>query len=182
MATEFVVVLACLVINAVLACIEMAFVSVGRPMLRQLAMTGNPDAKRLLTLRENPERTLSVLQIGITLVGVISAAVGGAGAEETLSPWLQARLQVTEPIAEIISILLVVVPITFLSVILGELVPKTVALKRPLSIALFSSRWLSLADAVLAPIVGIMEWMTKQILRIFFRRLNDLPLGNRTVS
>ncbi len=171
MAIEFLIVLVCLILNAVLACVEMAFVSVGRPLLRQISAAGNRDARRLLTLRENPERTLSVLQIGITLVGVVSAAVGGAGAEETLSPWLQSNFELSEGVAEIVSILFVVVPITFLSVILGELVPKTVALKRPLAIALFSSRWLHMADAVLAPIVGVMEWMTNQILRIFFRRL-----------
>jgi len=171
MAVEFFIVLICLILNAILACVEMAFVSVGRPVLRQIAAAGNREARRLLTLRENPERTLSVLQIGITLVGVISAAVGGAGAEETLSPWLQSRFEMGEGMAEVVSILVVVVPITFFSVVLGELVPKTVALKRPLSIALSSSRWLHLADAVFAPIVGVMEWITKQILRVFFRRL-----------
>jgi len=171
MAIEFVVVLICLIFNAILSCVEMAFVSVGRPLLRQMASAGNTDARRLLALRENPERTLSVLQIGITLVGVISAAVGGAGAEEILSPLLQTRFELGEGPAEALAILIVVVPITVLSVVLGELVPKTVALKRPLSIALFSSRWLALADAVLAPLVGVMEWTTKQILRIFFRRL-----------
>ena len=177
MALEFAVVLVCLALNAVLACIEMAFVSVGRPLLRQMAVGGNGDARRLLALRENPERTLSVLQIGITLVGVISAAVGGAGAQESLAPWLVAHGSLTKPVAELVSILLIVVPLTVLSVVVGELVPKTVALKRPMSIALFSSRWLAVADALLAPIVSVMEWLTKQILRIFFWRLKPERSG-----
>src|SRR5690606_42051420 len=66
--------------------IEMAFVSVSKPQLRQLAGEGNKWADMLLQYRKNPERTLSILQICITLVGAISAAVGGAGAEESLSP------------------------------------------------------------------------------------------------
>jgi len=173
MTAELIVVGICLIFNALLACIEMAFVSVGRPTLRQLANKGNADARRLLQLRENPERTLSVLQVGITLVGVISAAVGGAGAEESLSPLLQSRFSLTEPMAETVSLLIVVLPITFLSVVLGELVPKTIALKRPLSVALFSSRWLSLADSVFAPVVGLLEWSTKQVHRVFFARLGS---------
>lgn len=168
MTIEFIVVGVCLLFNALLACIEMAFVSVGRPMLRQMAQSGNKDARRLLALRENPERTLSVLQVGITLVGVVSAAVGGAGAEENLSPIFQNGFGFSEPLAEALSIIVVVVPITFLSVVLGELVPKTLALRRPLTIALISSRWLALADSLLAPIVGVLEWSTKWVFRIFF--------------
>ncbi len=168
---ELVVVLVCLVINAILSCVEMAFVSVGRPQIRQMALAGNREALRLLALRENPERTLSVLQIGITMVGVISAAVGGAGAQETIAPWIMERFGLSEAVAEAFSILFIVVPITILSVVVGELVPKTVALKRPMSIALASSRWLAVGDAMLAPIVGALEWMTKRILGLFFRWL-----------
>ncbi len=84
---EVVIVLICLILNALLAAYEMAFVSIPRSELRALSKTGDKDAQKLLTLREYPERTLSIIQIGITLVGAIAAAVGGAGAGETLDPY-----------------------------------------------------------------------------------------------
>ena len=79
--TTLLIIACCLVVNALLSALEMAFVSVGKPELRQKSRTGDKKAFELLRLRENPERTLSVLQIGITLVGAVSAAVGGAGAD-----------------------------------------------------------------------------------------------------
>jgi putative hemolysin len=132
---ELAVIAACLLLNGILAGVEMAFVTIGRPRLRELARSGNRDAQSILKLRENPERTLSILQIGITLVGAIAAAVGGAGAEELLDPILMQRFAVTEETAEIIGIILVVLPITYLSVVVGELVPKALALRNPQKIS-----------------------------------------------
>lgn len=171
MVTELIIVGICLFLNAVFSCLEMAFVSVSRPQLRQMAQAGNRDAQRLLSLRDSPERTLSIIQVGITLVGAISAAVGGAGAEETLAPFFMGQFGWRESTAEAVSIALIVVPITFLSVVVGELVPKTIALKRPLQIAFLGARWLLLADRVLAPAVGVFEWCTKFIMKYFFPRL-----------
>lgn len=167
---ELVIVIACLLVNALLACLEMAFVSVGRPQLRDAAKGGRSDAKRLLALRNNPERTLSVIQIGITLVGAISAAVGGAGAEEVLAPRFQNHFGWSEGTAEAIAILCVVIPLTYFSVVLGELVPKAIALRAPMPIALKGSRWLALGDKLLGPIVSVLEWSTKQMLRLIPNR------------
>ena len=133
---EFIVIAVCLLINAILSCVEMAFVTVSRPHLKQLAGKGNTAAKRILKLKETPERTLSVLQIGITLVGAISAAIGGAGAEESFSPYLQNRFGLTEDVAEGLAIVSIVLPLTYLSVVVGELVPKSLALKFPMKLAL----------------------------------------------
>ncbi len=112
--TELIVVLACLSLNMLLSGSEMAFVTVNRQQLRRIA-PGNRSARLLLKLKENPERTLSVIQIGITLVGAIAAAVGGAGAEEAFGPFLMERFQVTEQTAEAIAIVMVVVPLSYLS-------------------------------------------------------------------
>lgn len=163
--TELVIIVLCLALNALLACLEMAFVSVGKPQLREAAKTGKPEARRLLGLRTNPERTLSVIQIGITLVGAVSAAVGGASADEVLAPWFEQTFGWTEGVAEAVSIVCVVVPLTYLSVVVGELVPKTIALRAPMPIALRGSRWLAWGDAILGPLVSVLEWSTKQVLR-----------------
>lgn len=165
---EIIIVILCLFFNAVLSLVEMAFVTVGRPELRQLAKKNNLPAVRLSRLRENPERTLSVLQIGITIVGAISAAVGGAGAKESFVPYLVQNYSLSETQADAISIFLVVVPLTYFSVVLGELVPKTIALRYPLKIAIASARSLELGETFLSPIVRGLEVSTQFFVRIFF--------------
>jgi putative hemolysin len=166
---ELVVISACLLLNALLAAYEMAFISVSRPELRALSRSGNKYAKTLLHLRENPERTLSIIQVGITAVGAIAAAVGGAGASDNIEPFFSGRLGFGESAAELFSVILVVAPITYLSVVIGELVPKSLALRNPLKIVLAGARWIALADRVLAPIVQLLEWSTKKILSTFFK-------------
>ncbi len=168
---EIIVIAVCLGLNALLAATEMAFVTVSKPRLRELARNGNEAAQKILSLRENPERTLSVLQIGITLVGVIAAAVGGAGAEETLHPIVRDGLGLSDTAAEFTAIFIVVLPIAYLSVVVGELVPKSLALKNSLRVVLKAARWLVLFDRLLAPIVDMLEWSTKKLLRIFTRRV-----------
>jgi putative hemolysin len=165
--TEIVVVFICLLLNALFAGYEMAFVSVPRSELRGLARAGNKEAKSLLSLRENPERTLSVIQVGITLVGAVAAAVGGSGAGEFIEPYFVKKFDLSEGVAEGLSVALVVIPITYLSVVVGELVPKTLALRNPAKIVLSGAMALFLADRILSPIISLLEWSTKKILKIF---------------
>lgn len=166
---EIIIITTCLFLNALFAAYEMAFVSVSRPELRSAARRGNMAAQRLSSLRESPERTLSIIQVGITLVGAVAAAVGGSGAAENIEPFF-VQLGFRELSAEIIAVLLVVTPITYLSVVVGELVPKTLALRTPLRIVLAGAPALFIADRVLSPIVGVLEWSTKRILKTFFKR------------
>ena len=166
---ELVVIFFCLMINALLAAYEMAFVSVPRPELRSEARKGNKSARQLVTRREHPERTLSVIQIGITMMGAVAAAIGGAGAADNLEPWLIENLGISVLAAEVLSILLVVAPITYLSVVVGELVPKTLALRMPLRISLAGAPILFVADRVLSPIIAVLEWSTRRILKLFTR-------------
>lgn len=161
---ELVVVLVCLVLNALFACFEMAFVTVTRSQLRSMVKKGNKSARNILRLRQNPERTLSVIQVGITLVGIISAAVGGAGAEEALSPKFQSLFAVSENVAEALAIFCVVVPLTVLNVVVGELVPKTIALRSPARIAVLGARWIAITDRIFSPIVWVLERLTKWVL------------------
>jgi putative hemolysin len=180
---EIIVIAVCLVLNALFAAYEMAFVSIPKPELRRLARNGSKEAQRILNLRENPERTLSIIQIGITLVGAVSAAVGGAGAAESIEPYFRERLGMTESMAEFISILLVVLPLTYLSVVVGELVPKSLALKNPVKITFLGSRPLLIADRILSPAVSFLEWSTKQILRVVFpKSKNTAPVPETSLE
>src|SRR5688572_19572788 len=86
------VVVACIALNAALAGLEIAFVSASRADIRAHARIGDVRVWHFLRLRETPERTLSAIQVGITLVGLLSGAVGGAGAQEFVGPFLQQRL------------------------------------------------------------------------------------------
>src|SRR5690242_3243515 len=94
---ELGVVMLCLCFNALLVGTEMAFVLVNKPTLRRLVRDGTAGAAALLRLRERPERTLSVIQVGMTLGLSLAGVVGGVGAEEKLSPmikeWLRVRRQ-----------------------------------------------------------------------------------------
>ncbi len=165
---EWLIVLVCLFLNALLAAAEIAFVTLTRAQLREVAKSGKKSAQTLLELRENPERTLSVMQIGISLVGALAAAVGGAEAHQSIAPYLQEQFSISDQTSKILSITFIVVPLTFLNVIFGELVPKTLALRNPLKIALFSARWLMTLDLIFLPIVDFLEWSTKKILAIIF--------------
>lgn len=118
------IIIACLIVNAFLVLTEMAFVLVNKPSLRQLARHGHSRAGVLLRLRETPERTLSVIQIGLTLALALAGVVGGVGAEEKLSPVMKRWLDVRENAADAIAIGLVVLPLTYVTVVLGELVRK----------------------------------------------------------
>jgi len=181
---KILIILACLALNAVLAATEMAFVTVGKHRLRDLARSGNNEAKRILTLRDKPERTLSVIQIGITLVASIAAATGGAGAVDTVAPFLDRQYQLSAATAEVLAVLLVVLPITYLNVVLGELVPKTLALRDPERIALRTSYWLSLVDYILSPLVTTFEKSTKWFLKVYFNRpmKKELEVPEQTVD
>jgi len=162
---EIVIVVLCLLATALIAGAEMAFVAVSRPSLRELVRQRHTKADILLRLRERPERTLAVMQIGITLVAALAGAVGGAGAEEQLSPLFE-KLGVNESTADTLAIAVVVVPLTYFTVVIGELIPKTLALRHSLTVGLAAAPWLSFFDRVLGPLVTIFEWSTKSLLRI----------------
>lgn len=171
--TEFIVIGLCLMLNAIFSCIEMAFVTVSKAHLKKLATTGQVSAQRVLALKTNPERTLSVLQIGITLVGAISAAVTGAGAEEHLSPQIMSLMNVAEETSEFIAIAVVVLPLTYISVVIGELVPKSIALRFPLRIALAGGYILIWLDRIFYPFVIVLESSTNFFTKFVFSRFSS---------
>lgn len=161
---DFLIVIACLFINAFFSAYEMAFVTISREEIEELEE--NRSAHRKLTLfKKKPERTLSVIQIGITLVGAIAAAVGGTGAVESLEPWIVENYGLSRSFAEAISVIVVIIPLTYFSVVFGELVPKTIALKHPLKVIGFGTTILGFIDRFLSPIVTFLEISTNFLLK-----------------
>jgi putative hemolysin len=177
---ELIIIGFCLALNAFLAGAEMAFVIIPKSLLRRLKRSGDVRAAKALELRRRPERTLSVIQVGITLVGVLGAAVGGAGAEESISPLLMAKFGASENTAEVLSVVLVVIPITYLSVVIGELAPKGLALRHPARLILMNAGWLYWFDRALSPIVSLLEGSTKLFMRILPGKANRLERKRRS--
>lgn len=163
---DFFIVILCLIINAVFSAYEMAFVTVGQEDLEDLDERHQKIKEKIRIFKTNPERTLSVIQIGITLVGAIAAAVGGTGAVENLEPYLVQSYGISTSLAEAIAVTMVIVPLTYFSVVFGELVPKTIALRYPLEVLGLGTKLIYLIDKLLSPIVSFLEKSTGYILKL----------------
>jgi putative hemolysin len=170
---EIVVMLAMIGVNSVFAGYEIALASVTLARMERLAGENRGGAKAALHMKRNMEASLAVVQLGITLVGAIAAAVGGAGAEENIAPALVLWWGVSADTAEFIAIAIVVLPLTVVSITVGELIPKVFALRNAEWVCLTISpfmRWfaLSVRPAVWfleAIVTGVMSWGERRMRR-----------------
>jgi len=163
MLLEIAVILILIAVNGTLAMSELAVVSARPARLSRLARQGKRGAAIALSLAEHPGRFLSTVQIGITLVGVLSGAFSGA----TIGPRLSAVLLATgvpEAVAEPLGVGVVVVAITYLSLIIGELVPKQIALMAPEAVAARIAPTMLLLSRMAAPLVWLLDHSGKIVL------------------
>jgi putative hemolysin len=153
--------------NGIFAMSEIAVVSSRKARLQELANRGSANAKAALDLANSPNRFLSTVQVGITLIGILAGAFGGATLSQTLATYLaQIPLPLVAESSQVISLVLVVLMITYLSLILGELVPKQLALSRPevfASAVAVPMLWLS---RFAAPIVHLLSASTEFVLKV----------------
>jgi len=157
-----------ILLNGYLAGSEIAVVTARKSHIKQMVESGKKNAKIFLRLKEEPDRFLATIQIGITTVGVLASAVGGAAAIKAIKPALQAvPIKTISFAAEPISIGIVVVIITYFSVIFGELVPKSIALMHPETIGLRTARTIDAFSRMTAFFVKILTFSTSIILRPF---------------
>ncbi len=162
---EILIVLALTVVNGLLAMSELAIVSARPSRLKVMMEQGRSGARTALALREDPGRFLSSAQIGITLVGVLSGAISGA----TLGARLAATLQdagVDAHWAQTLGVGIVVVAITYLSLIIGELVPKQIALRDPEAVAVRAAPVMALVARLTSPLIWLLDGSGKLILRL----------------
>jgi len=141
---ELTVMAAMIVINSIFAAYEIALASISLARLQVLQGENRPGARTAVYMKQNMEASLAVVQLGITLVGAIAAATGGAGAEENIAPLLEREFGLSSGTADLIAIATVVVPLTVISIIFGELVPKVFALRNKEMVCLLLSgamRW-----------------------------------------
>ena len=162
---EIVIILLLVLANGVFAMSEISVVAARKVRLQQRAEEGDHRAKLALDLAHSPEQFLSTVQVGITLVGVLAGAYGGARLAEPLAQVL-VRFPVLAPYAEGIALASVVAAITVLSIILGELVPKSIGLRYPESIASWVARPMMLLSRVGGPLVHVLTASTNFIMRL----------------
>lgn len=166
--------------NGVFALAEIAVVSSRRTHLRKLAEGGNPRAKVALALAEAPARFLSTIQLGITLVGVFAGAYGAATIAPELAPHLESVLGACAGSA---AFGLVVLAITVLSIVFGELVPKRIALHDPERAALAVAKPMALLARAGSPVVGALAGATEGVMRLFGAgRSTQATVSNEEVS
>lgn len=157
--------LALIIVNGILAMSEIAVVGAKRTRLLQMAESGNAGAKRAMALAAEPTRFLSSVQVGITAIGILSGAIGEASVAARLRLWLE-RIPGVASHAEALSLGIMVLGLTYVSLIVGELAPKRLALARAERIATVMSRPLELLAWVARPIVHLLSVSTDSLVRL----------------
>ncbi len=160
---EIVFILVLILLNGILAMAEFAVVSAKKIRLQQRAEGGDTKAAAALELAHEPTHFLSTIQIGITLVGILAGAFGGATVAEELAAYLN-EFPLLAPYSEILGITLVVVVITYLTLIFGELVPKHLALNNAETIASSVAQPMRLLSVIASPLVFILSRSTEAVL------------------
>jgi putative hemolysin len=163
---EIIIILLLVLLNGIFAMSEIALVSSRKVRLEERAKRGNKGARTALGLIQEPERFLSTVQIGMTLIGVISGAYGGATIAKDIQPYI-AEINLLRPYASEVSFVLVIGIITYFSLVIGELVPKTLAFNDPEGISMKISRVMQALSVITTPLVIILSFSTKFFLKIF---------------
>jgi putative hemolysin len=154
-----------IMLNGVFALAELAIISARRERLQTLVDNGNQGAAIALRMSQEPTALLSTVQVGITLIGILAGAFGGATLTDELAG-LIARVPALTEYSRTIALILVVGTITFFSVVLGELVPKRLALRNPESIAARVARPMNILAGIARPIVRLLTLATGFFLRV----------------
>lgn len=173
-AFEIILVLLLIIANGIFAMSEMAVVSARKIRLQQLAEKGDEKARAALELANNPDRLLSTVQIGITLIGILAGAFGGATIAEQISLKIN-EIRALAGYGNAIGLAIVVVTITYLSLVIGELVPKRLALNNAERIAAFIARPMSFLSRLATPFVALLSFSTNVIFKILRLRPSEEP-------
>lgn len=166
MRLEILIIIALAILNGLFSMSELAIVAARKSRLQQRAAHGSRGAQVALNLANEPDRFLSTVQIGITLVGIFAGVFGGATLTKSLEQWV-ARIPALAAYSQPLSLALVVIGIGYVSLVIGELAPKRVALLNPERIASFVSRPMAALSKVATPIVWLLTTSSTLLLRLF---------------
>lgn len=162
---EFAIILLLLVLNGVFAMYEIALVSSNKARLETLAGKGSKSARGVLQQLEEPEKFLSTIQIGITLIGIVSGAFGGVAIADDLLPFFE-KIPSIGIYAKDFSLITVIAVITYLSLVIGELAPKSLALSNPERYAIMLSPFMIVLTKISYPFVCLLSASTKLVNKI----------------
>lgn len=163
---EFLVILALVLLNGIFAGAEIAVVSLRKTRLQELVEAKSGAARAVKRLRDQPERFLATVQVGITLVGSTASAFGGASFAEEIAP-IVARIPSLAPWADQIALVAVILLVSYLSLVLGELVPKSLALRSAERYALAVGRPIRWLAQLFRPLVWFLTASSNLVLRLF---------------
>jgi len=163
---EIIIISVLFLLNGIFSMYETALLSSRKTKLEERARSGHSGAKTALHLLLEPEKILSAIQVGITLIGIVSGAYGRIAFTEDVAPVFH-NIPFLAPYADSLAMVLVVGIITYFSIIIGELVPKTMALNNPETIASFLSPSMRMAGIVAYPIVWLLSISTKMVIKLF---------------
>ena len=171
---EIVVIFGLIILNGIFALSEIAVVSSRKARLQQRINEGEAGAESALRLAENPNIFLSTIQVGITLIGVLAGAVGGATISDAFTVQLL-QVPMLAPYANSLALGTVVVLITFFSLLLGELVPKRMALHNPEEIAGIIAGPMTFIARIFSPFVRLLSGLTDVVVRLLGVKPSDEP-------
>jgi putative hemolysin len=169
---EILIIILLTLLNSFFSLSEIALVSVKKSRMQQLASKGSSRAQTVLNLLESPENFLSSVQVGITLIGIVSGAYGGATLTDDMDGVLS-QFSFLGSYTHTISLILVIGSITYFSIVVGELVPKTLAMNNAENIALITVPIIKYFTYATYPFVKLLSFSTKFILRIFGAKDSD---------
>ncbi|MBK6620382.1 MAG: HlyC/CorC family transporter [Saprospirales bacterium] len=152
-------------LNGLFSLSEIALVSVKRSRIEQKALKGDLRAKTVLDLLRQPENFLSSVQVGITLIGIIAGAYGGATLVDNFEPWV-AQFESLNYYSHEIALVIVIGTITYFTIVIGELIPKTIALNYAEPIALFFGSFVKFITLITYPLVKLLSVSTRIVLRL----------------
>lgn len=171
---EILLIVLLILLNGFFAAAEFALISVRKSRVRHLVKAGNSTARRVQRLQERPERFLATVQIGVTLVGSLAGAIGGAIAVEKIKPLLSTLpFEFIQSAAEPIAIAMVVSLITYTSIVVGELVPKSIAIRYSEETAFFTSVPIDILSRLFSIVLRVFDVSNNFILKLL--KVKEVP-------
>lgn len=162
---EILIILILITLNGIFALSEIAIITSRKIKLQKLSKSGDKNADIAIALAESPNQFLSTIQIGITLIGILAGAFGGATIAQSISTNME-NVSFLQPYSEILGFLIVVLIITYLSLVIGELVPKRIALNNPERIALKIAKPMKYLSIITSPLVALLSLSMELVLKI----------------
>ena len=178
---EIIIIIFLIAINGVFALAEIAFVSARRELIESHVNQGSKSAQIVLSMMETPDRFLSVIQVGITLIGIISGTFSGIALSEDLAVVIK-RFPLLSHHADSIALIIVVTFVTYFSIVFGELLPKTIGLKNPEKFILALIRPIGFFAKLMGPIVSFLSMSTMFLLKILGMKPGRLDEGSDPIK